>query len=155
MSEYFWIFLIWLCQSGFSSFCCGTVCFIQSAPVKPHPHSPDGADKSLLRECWELNPQIMLVLRTTNKILLQHWILWVLEVVSALTLSRSWHHWSASLRLVSHLAFFLDGLFPCLPLLLALLLVSRLGGDSGQVRVVDPRHALGLLGGQASGGEDI
>lgn len=38
----------------------------------------------------------------------------------------------------SHLALFLDGLFPCLPLVLALLLVAGLGGDAGQVRVVDP-----------------
>lgn len=62
---------------------------------------------------------------------------------------------SASSCLVSHLALFLDGLFPCLPLLFAVLLVSGLGGDTGQVRVVDPRHTLGLLDGQASGGEDV
>lgn len=54
-----------------------------------------------------------------------------------------------------HLAFVLDGLFPCSPLLFALLPVARLGGDPRQVRVVDPRHALGLLGGQASGRKDV
>lgn len=53
------------------------------------------------------------------------------------------------------LAFVLDGLFPCSPLLFALLPVARLGGDPRQVRVVDPRHALGLLGGQASGRKDV
>lgn len=37
-----------------------------------------------------------------------------------------------------HLALLLDRLFPRLPLVLALLLVAGLGGDAGQVRVVDP-----------------
>lgn len=55
----------------------------------------------------------------------------------------------------AHLALLLDGLLPEPPLLLALLLVPGLRGDTGQVRVVDPHHALRLLGGGASGGEDV
>lgn len=62
---------------------------------------------------------------------------------------------TSSSLLVSHLAFFLDGQFPLSPLLLALLLVAGLGGHAGQVRVVDPRHALRLLGGRASGRKDV
>lgn len=55
----------------------------------------------------------------------------------------------------AHLALLLDGLLPGPPLLLALLLVPGLRGDAGQVRVVDPRHALRLLGGGSSGREDV
>lgn len=55
----------------------------------------------------------------------------------------------------SHLALLLDGLFPHLSLLLALLLITRLRGDTGQVRVVDPGHSLRLLGGQTSRGKNV
>lgn len=54
-----------------------------------------------------------------------------------------------------HLALLLHCLFPRLPRLLALLLVAGLVGDAGQVRLVDPRHALRLLGGETSGGKDV
>lgn len=62
---------------------------------------------------------------------------------------------TSSSLLVSHLAFLLDGQLPLSPVLLALVLVAGLGGHAGQVRVVDPRHALRLLGGRASGRKDV
>lgn len=55
----------------------------------------------------------------------------------------------------SHLALLLDGLFPCSLLLPALLFVTGLRGDARQVRVVDPRDSLRLLGGRASSRKDV